>query len=669
LTGPEIHLDFETFSEMKFGRSKLAVGSRRYAAHHSTLVLCLGWAIDDERPRIWIPSDPPPPRLFDAIATKGATVHAWNAGFEMAVWEEVCVPRMGWPEIPFEAWRDTAAVAMAHALPWKLEETLKALGLPGKDPAGDRLVSKLCAPRRSSKANSDNRWTPATKPADFHALYEYCMTDVERERSVLDELPYPDLSPEELFAWRETMLLNRRGWPVDLESVERMIDVLEQDRKRLLAELVKITDGELTSAAQVAKSLAWLRDRGAHLDDYRKDTVEAALKTELPPECRRVLEIRQHLAKSSVKKYEAISWRASEDGTIKDLIAYHGASTGRDAGRGVQIQNFVRKNITSSEDHDDINLAVETAVRALKTERPLDAIEILYGEVTTFAAKMSRPMLVASEGHELFAGDLSQIENRTVLWLADCPFGIDVYNRGLDEYRTFASGFYNVDYGDVTPAQRQHCKGAVLGCVFGMGWKTYIAQAIAFGQEPPTEAKARETVDGYRAQYPEVVDLWRGLNRAAMEAIERRGRSRYQKITFEYDDDFDFLFMILPSGRRLSYYRPRVRLMETPWGAMKETVTAMGMGTNFKWERRKITPGRWTENAVQAIARDVMFFAVRRIIEAGYLQVGRVHDEIISQRLLGEGDLDEYVGFMTNPPWMRGIPITADGWKGTRYRK
>lgn len=673
----DVHVDFETFSEAKIGRSPKAVGSHRYAEDPSTEVLCLAYAFDDDDPKLWTPAMPEPEDLFDAIED-GALVHAWNAEFEISVWREVCVRRMGWVRVPFRSWRDTAADAMAHALPWKLDGTLKALGLPLKDPRGDRLVQKLCQPRRPSKLNPATRWTPETAPADFHGLYEYCMTDVDVERSVASRLPGP-LSPSELWIWRETVRMNLRGWAVDLDSVERMRAVLQEHREGLLEELSEITDGEVTSDKQRDRALDWLAERGVDLPDYTADTIkEAVRRDDLPKDARRFLEIRQSLGKTSVKKYDAISLKASSDGTIKNNIAYHGATTGRDAGRGVQVQNFVRKNVTKEEDDQEkISAAIETGIGALRCDDPLDAIEIMYGEPTDFASVMCRPMLVARPGHVLYAADLSQIENRVAVWLAECSFGIEVYRKGLDEYRTFASRFYDVEYDEVTGDQRQHCKHAVLGCVFGMGWMGYVAQAERFGQTCE-ESEARETVDAYRDTYSEVVKLWHGLNKAAKKCVRSGAPTRYKKIRFEIDDEFDFLFMVVPSGRRIAYPKPRIQLVRTPWGEKRPAVTHMGMSkATFKWERLHVTPGRWCENAVQATARDVMMEGARKAVRAGYHQVGRVHDELVTERPKGEGDLEEFESFLSNPTWLPGpdddpefgIPVEAKGWVGERYRK
>lgn len=660
MSPPDIHLDFETFSEAVIKGPK-SVGSCKYAEHPSTEILCLGYAFGDEDPIVWTPKDDPPEDLFDAIAS-GSLVHAWNAEFEIPVWGTVCVERMGWPRIPFPSWRDTAALALAHALPGKLETALTALDLPNKDIKGDRLVTKLCKPRKPSKNNPDARWTPESAPKDFQDLYLYCAQDVVTERSVVDCLPY-DLSDVELEIWQETVKMNMRGWSVDHATILKMIELLALHKVVAERELKQITDGYVTTGGQVAKIIDWLAGHhNVELANCQADTIVQVLREDLPGPAHRVLQLRQQLSKSSVAKYKKMDMMICADGTVKNNIVYHGASTGRDAGRGMQIQNFVRKAVSKSQE------AIEVAVRALELEDPIQAISLLYDEAPTFASLMTRPMLIAGDGMTLYAADLSQIENRTVLWMAGCKYGIGIYAQGLDEYKSFAVDYYHTKYDDVTEDQRQHSKHAVLGCVFGMGKDAFMTQAEVFGH-PTTEEIAKRTVKFYRNRYPEVPQLWYGLDKAAKMAIKSGRSTQFKKIKFHMDREFDFLFMELPSGRQLAYYQPQIDMLRVPWGEIKPTVTHMGLGRNNVWERRKITPGRWTENAVQGAARDVMMHGAKLATAAGYLQVGRVHDELITVREEGTGDLQEFCGFLSNPPWLQGIVINADGWTGRRYRK
>jgi len=920
-----VHLDFEAFSEVSIKK----VGTCRYAEHPSTEVLCAAYALDDGEPRVWTPGDDPPRELFDAIED-GYLVHAWNVEMEIPMWREVLRRRFGWPRVPLEKWRDTAAASLVHALPAALDDAGAALGLEiRKDQRGKQLIQKLCKPRRPSKNNPATRWTPRTARRDFEDLYAYCSRDVEAERAVGDALPYQDLAPIELEVWRMTLRSNLRGWAIDADAVEGMIGLLDHHAALRLSELADVTRGIVTTSRQVDKARRWLRSKGLDLPDLKADTVKATLeRADLEPRARRLLEIRRELAMSSVAKYKAMALRLCGDGTVKNNLLHHGAATGRDAGRGIQIQNFPRKSVVKSPE------GVERAVALLKREDPARAAELICGSTPRYASEMLRSMLTARPGQVLYTADFAQIENRITVWYAGCAYGIGIFEKGLDEYKLFAAKFYGVDYDAVTEAQRDHAKRAVLGfclagntpilthrgwvriveildsdllwdgiewvghggvvsqgekeaiclegtwitpdheiltpggwhtsawaareentpsllraidmaiswlpdsiaargeestpsefvvtaggrdpstltlsakdelpaadsapgagpglpsgdlpatdisCLtigtepggaadtgrcspvattrgagrfvtmapwefrsalsgetapdfsdqsnrlqggkipssssiestppettsretsnssrgartlpvydvldagprrrftiltdagplivhncFGMGEGAYVRLALLFGQVV-TEAEGKRMKDFYRGLYSEVVQLWHGLNRSAMRACRDGGVVRFKSLAFEVREDF--LFMRLASGRELAYYRPKVMNVETPWGEARPAVTHMGFSKKRQWVRLKMTPGRWTENAVQATARDVLMECALEAEALGYRSVGRVHDELVSERAAGTGDLAEFVGLMRNPPWLRGIPITAEGWTGRRYRK
>ncbi len=655
---PPVHLDFETFSELDLK----VVGTCKLAEHPSTEVLCAAYAIGDEEPDLWTPDDPPPRRLFRQIA-RGSLVHAWNAEMEIPVWRDVCAARMGWPEVPDRQWRDTEAVALSLALPAALENCGAILGLEiQKDRRGHHVMRKLCKPRKPSKNNPATRWTPESVPQDYADLYSYCRQDVRAERAIYHALPLQELPPRELATWRLTVEMNLRGWTVDYRSVGLMLSLLRKHRARALKEIETLTDGEIQTDGQQAKILAWLSERGVDLPNYQKLTIEEALEGRLPRRARRLLELRRELGKSSVKKYAAMRARLCADGTVKNNLLYHGAGTGRDAGRGMQIQNFPRASISKTD------AGVEVALRALRTENPLGAVEILYGMVPHFASMLLRPMLVAEEGAELFAADFGQVENRIAVWYADCAYGIKIFEDGLDEYVMFARDFYEVPYEEVTAPQRQHSKHAVLGCCFGLGWKGLMAQAKRFSA-PTTRDVAEKMVDHYREVYAEVVAMWYGLERAAKRAVKEPGApQKYHGVHFQVRDDF--LFMKLASGRELAYYDPKVEFKPTPWGRRKWTVTHTGRIVGTKWGRVKISPGRFFENLVQATARDAMMHGAKATTRAGYDLVGRVHDELISEADEGAGSVEEYCRLMIDVPrWLDGIPIKATGWTGRRYKK
>jgi len=671
------NVDFETFSELDLKK----VGTCRMAEHPSTEILCAGWAIGKAEPRVWIPGaslfwlrefgldkpyyhTSPPDELFRHVED-GGLVYAWNVEMEIPHWEEICVKRMGWAPIPRDQWRDTAALSLSLALPASLDAAGAALGLDiTKDQRGKHLINKLAKPRKPSKNNPRTRWELSEVPQDYADFFEYCAQDVRAERAVYHALPIQDFDADELELWQMTTDMNLRGWTIDIDSARLVLNVLAEHKERAQKELVELTNGEITTGGQLERMLGWMGERGVFLDNMQADTVKATLDGELPDECRRLLELRGDLGKASTGKYVAMENRVCDDGTVKNNILHHGAGTGRDAGRGLQIQNFIRGAISKTAE------GVELAFRSLRSNHPLATIELLYGSPTKFASVLTRSHLTAAPGFELFCADFAQIENRLAAWHANCDYGLDIFRKGLDEYKQFAAVFYGVDYDDVTDDQRQHSKHAVLLFIFGGGEQALCNQALRFGTfiELSDAKKLKRT---YREDlYPEIVEMWYGLDKAAKRCVRSGDSTKYNRVTFEMDDDF--LMMALPSGRKLAYYDPRVEMKTTPWGKKKPTITHMGVDSKTKkWVRMKLIPGRIFENVVQGSARCAMMAGARNTIEAGFDLVGRVHDELVSQMLLSlGGNLPMYCKLMSTPPeWLDGVPIVAEGWQGFRYRK
>lgn len=269
----------------------------------------------------------------------------------------------------------------------------------------------------------------------------------------------------------------------------------------------------------------------------------------------------------------------------------------------------------------------------------------------------------------MYCADFASIENRLAVWHARCEYGLDIFRKGLDEYKQFAAVFYGVDYEDVTDAQRQHSKHAVLLFLFGGGEQALCNQALRFGTFIElVDAKKLKRV--YREElYPEVVAMWYALDKAAKRCVRTGETTSYERVEFKLRDNF--LMMSLPSGRWLSYYDPMVESKMAPWGKKKPTITHMRVHPKtHKWVRDKLIPGRIFENEIQGSARCAMMAGARRTTADGYALVGRIHDELASQREIGEGNLARYCEMMSTPdPWLEGVPIVAEGWQGQRFRK
>jgi DNA polymerase len=305
----------------------------------------MAWAVGDEEPGLWRLGEPRPQDLFDHIKN-GATLVAHNAAFEWVIWNKCCVPKYGWPEIPIEIFRDTMVMAYAMALPASLEKAAAAVGIQNqKDMGGRRVMMQLSQPRR---VNDDGSivWWEDQKKSDI--LYKYCIQDVKVEHELFSRLM--QLSESELNLWHLDHKINQRGIYCDLENVERAIEIVEMEKFRLNEEMKEYTLGEVKTCSEVAKLTAWIADHGVSLEGVAKDDIQELLSTEgLPHVVRRALELRKEAAKSSTAKLIAMRDRVCSDGRIRSTLQFHGAGTGRWAGRGVQVQNLARPNINQDE--------------------------------------------------------------------------------------------------------------------------------------------------------------------------------------------------------------------------------------------------------------------------------------------------------------------------------
>lgn len=657
-----IHLDFETRSVVDLRKQ----GAFRYAEDPSTEALCLAYAIDDGPIQLWHRGHPgvgesdPPRDLFDAVVDRHSVLEAHNANFERLIWMH-WGRRKGWPEVNDDQWRCTAAKAAMHNLPRALEGVSQALDLAvKKDDEGHRLMLKISKPRKPTKHNK-SVWHE--KPEELARLWEYCINDVEVERLLSRRLK--DLPPTELEVFRADMRINSRGIACDRAMVAKALKIIDECVSDMSRELFAVTDFQVESAAQREQLLAWLRAQGVTIGDTQGSTVDWAIERVLDgrmpvsPQALRALEICREVNRTSTAKYESMRKHSCRDGRIRGTLLYHGAGTGRWAGRGVQPHNYPRGSIK------DMAAACEDV---LSGDRAW--LEALYGDPMEFLSWTLRGALVAGPGKDLMVADYSAVEARVTLWHAADEAGLDVFRRGEDIYKFTASSIYAVDYADVSKNQRQMGKQAVLGLGFGMGWNKFMVTCAKYGIEI-TDEFAQTVVYSYRRKYDKVKSFWYACEEAAILAVENPGKAyRVNRVMYGAQDGF--LFCRLPSGRRLAYYDPQVRMKETPWGEMKRALTFMGTDPfTKKWVRQDTYGGKLVENIVQATARDLMAEAILRAESDGcYPIILTVHDELIAEVDEGAGSVEEFEQLIAKPPdWADGLPIAAEGWRGKRYKK
>jgi DNA polymerase len=636
-------IDFETRSVANLPD----VGLDNYANDYSTEVLCIAFGTTPETVKVLTPHNPNTNQLWPLMqhVSKGGKIQAWNAMFEYAIWNCVCVPKYGWPELKLEQCIDSMAIAAASNIPQGLDDAGTFMDAAHKkDPIGAKLIQKLCKPNRKGEFEND--------PELLAQLYEYCKQDVRTEMSIVAGLRA--LSADEQRIWELTQRINLRGVPVNPKELQNAVKAVEAAQNKLDEETVALTG---CKPSERAKLLEWLNARGANLDDMTEKTVSAKLvSTNLDPAVKRALQLRQEGSQTSVAKY-AKMLEIQRNGKIRNTLVYHGASTGRWSSRGgLNLQNIARPSLSDREIEEAIVRVFEQGV----------------GEMSELAS-LVRSAICAPDGFTFVDVDFSSIENRVGVYVAAQADKVELFRKGLDEYKVFASeSLYHVPYAEVTKDQRQVSKSAVLGAMFGQGAKGLVKYAEGMGVRL-SEAQAKNAVDNYRTSYHKVKALWGACEEAAIQAIQNPGEPYKAGRYLTMKVAKDALWMQLPSKRLICWQRPQAELVTTPWGAEKLGVTVASQNTYTRvWGRNQLIGSSIFQSGVQGTARDFLAFAMLSLEDAGYQVCNSIHDEVllIVPEQNAEPMLEDVVRIMTTPPsWAPDFPLAAEGWFGKRYRK
>lgn len=642
-----IELDFETYST-----TPIEAGGMKYSKDPEADIVCLYYKIDEQPTVGWQPGMAVPEEFY----SPDAAFWAHGAGFDKLIWANIAVPKYSFPEAPLERWRDSMALANRYTLPSKLAEAGLVLKLEiQKNPIGKALIQKICIP---TKAGNRPKAGVDYTPSEFAEFCEYCRTDVEAMHLLIQALPSSALSAKEQRCWELTQKMNEIGLPIDEQAPSRILGYIQSYVEEMTLRVPQITNGQVSKVTQGKRMLDWLASQGVVLRNMQAPTVEKALKRDdLPEEARELLELRQALGRSSTAKYIKLELMV-HDGRVHGNLQYYGAmGTGRWAGRGFQLQNLPRASVPNPE---------EMIEKFITFQPVMDPVKV--------AMALIRPMICAKPGKSLIVSDYSSIENRLLVWYAGDQKALDDFSMGVDQYRNMAAFLFQVPVDKVTKDQRLIGKIIILGCGYVMGATRFQQTALDWGVKLSLH-EAQAAVDAYRALFPLVVRMWYALKRSMMSAIRSPGTLQETRgVTFRVVMDRNrnvWLAMTLRSGRVLYYKDPHIsegKYGENPahWGVDPYTK---------KWSPLELSPGRITENIMQATARDVMAQGVDNVDiympEVDLL--GTVHDEAIGEIdecNINENTLARFNQQLCNmPSWADGLPLEAEGYIEKRYRK
>ena len=637
-----VYLDTETHSTALLDLS----GPSAYAEHHSTRILVVAYAIDDQPVRTWQPDQPTPDDLLQALAGDGSVV-AHNFGFDYAIWQHHLVP-FGWPAIPLERWECTAFRSRLARLPVRLDAVAKVLGLSWqKDAAGHRFMKSLI------KRDLDEK--PLTED-EKSRLAAYCVVDVETLRE-LDQV-LPEMPDEWRGIFELDHLINMRGMPVDLATVGKLIVVRDAENTRLQERFRQVSG--LKSLDQVTGLRRQLGELGVLLPNLQHVTLEEWIlaNPERHDLAAELIHLRYEFAHSANNKLSRI--RASGEGSdrVRDGFRLHGAHTGRWSGSGVQLQNLPR---TSLPDTEAVLTALCARADRLAAKLPVEGGVRLPAPVKEMMAACIRGLFLAPEGWTFVAADLSQIEARVLCWLAGQDDVLGEYRRGDDVYAATA---YRLG---TNGSNRNLGKLFVLSAGYGASGLVMYERAPGYGVQLSVD-QAYELTDRWRAANPAIVEFWHELFRHVCLCVELPVDQ--PPITFNRFHIWrtpELLFLQLPSGRCLKYHRPELTLSER--GTL---VLRVQLPKGTKLLPVSLWHGAVTENVVQAVAADLLMHSMQQLHREDIFLVGSVHDEIVALAPIEDAESVRATMIrvlQTSPDWAEGLPLAAEAFVNTRFIK
>ncbi len=656
-----LSLDVETFSDVDLKKC----GVYKYASSPNFEILLFGVSVDGGEVTVYdlASGDTVPEEIIRALSDDSVIKWAYNASFErvcLSVWLRRNYPQY-FSSYSIEgdtvrhyfdpaSWRCSLVWGAYMGLPLSLEGIGKVLKLENQKMAeGKALIRYFCVPCKPTKANGGRtRNLPEHDPVKWSTFIAYNKRDVETEMAIqqkLSKFPVPE------FLWEEYHLaqeINDRGIQLDMVLVEQAIAIDERSREELSAKMRQLTALENPNSVQQMKE--WLTKHGLEVDCLDKKAVKELLKT-APPELAEVLELRRQLAKSSVKKYQAMQNAVCADGRARGMFQFYGANrSGRWAGRLIQLQNLPQNHMTHLEDARRLVRAGDYAL-----------LSALYDSVPEVLSELIRTAFVPRDGYKFIVSDFSAIEARVLSFLAGESWRLKVFAENGDIYCASASAMFHVPVEKHGQNAHLRQKGKIAELALGYGGSVGALKSMGALEMGLAEEELQPLVDAWRTSNPNIVQLWWDVDNAVKTTVRQRLDTETHGIRFRYRSGM--LFIILPSGRQLCYVKPKMGTNK--FGG--ESVTYEGVGSTKKWERIESYGPKFTENVVQAISRDILMYAMRTLSHC--FIVGHVHDELIVECGM-DVSLDAVCDQMgRTPPWIEGLNLRADGYETMFYKK
>jgi DNA polymerase len=642
-----LSIDIETYSDIPLQKT----GVYRYCESPNFEILLFGYSIDSGPVQVvdLACGEHIPKEVLAALEDDSIIKWAFNAAFE-----RVCLSRyLGYPTGEYldpESWHCSMVWAATMGLPLSLEGVGAVLGLEKqKLTEGKELIKYFCQPCLPTKANGQRtRNRPFHAPDKWELFKRYNARDVEAEMGIQQKLSKFPVLPQ---VWEEYDIdqeINDRGVRIDMELVEQAIQMDARSRQELTDAMKRMTALENPNSVQQMKQ--WLSDNGMETDSLGKKVVAELLKT-APPELAEVLTLRQQLAKSSVRKYQAMEKTVCSDNRARGMFMFYGANrTGRFSGRNIQLQNLPQNHLPDLAE-----------ARALVRSGDFDAVELLYEDVPDTLSQLIRTAFIPRDGAQFLVADFSAIEARVIAWFAGETWRQEVFAKGGDIYCASASQMFKVpvEKHGINGHLRQ--KGKIAELALGYGGSVGALKAMGALEMGLTEEELPQLVDAWRQSNPNIVKFWWAVDRAVMEAV------RYKHTTTDYGLTFScrsgMLFITLPSGRKLAYVKPKVGTNK--FGG--ECITYEGIGSTKKWERLDSYGPKFVENIVQATARDILCYAMRTLRCCPIVM--HIHDELVIEAdpRMSLDAVCEQMG--RTPPWAKGLLLRADGYATPFYKK